>query len=95
MSLEAQTIALIPAQGFKPERKHSLKGLQWLQYLNIVNNYDPPIRHARNGGERCISVQRGTTVNKVFVDSYREVRGEGGVLEKHVYEFLGKIFGLS
>ena len=50
--LQENTIALIPAQGYCPEQKQSLKALQWLKYLESKENIS--IQHAYNGGEKQV-----------------------------------------
>ena len=94
--LEPNTVGLMPSQGPQPQRKHSMKGLRWLQFLNVENDYDPPIRHARNGGEQAIQIldsqQKRFTV---YPDGYREETLENGRVVKHVYEFLGEFHCIS
>ena len=47
--LEPDAIGLIPAQGYNPLDKHSIKAIQWLKYYAHTHSVD--IRHARNGSE--------------------------------------------
>ena len=47
--LKPETIALLPPQGFQPEKAFSVKALQWLHYESVTRNCH--IRHACNGGE--------------------------------------------
>ena len=44
-----QSLAIIPTEGYQPERKYSVKALRWLKWIAHETNHD--IRHARNGGE--------------------------------------------
>lgn len=72
--LQAETIALIPPHGYKPEQKQSIKALQWIKY--IAHSEGRTIQHARNGGEKAIGPFR--------VDGYYESQeGEKVVLEFH------------
>ena len=71
--LEADTIGLIPAQGYCPEEKHSIKALQWLQFIAQAEHQR--VQHARNGGELKIGSYK--------VDGYYETEQERVVLEYH------------
>jgi hypothetical protein len=80
--LQPCTLALIPSDGIDghiPKWKQSLTALKWLKYLNEKNSLDPPIQHARNGGE--------VRVLGSPVDGFRQV---GDV--KYIYEFYGDFF---
>ena len=50
--MKENTIALIPAQGYCPEEKQSIKVLQWLKYIEFKDHIS--IQHARNGGEKKV-----------------------------------------
>ena len=78
--LEKDTLALLHVE--EAERKmqtHSVAAIKWLKWLNVSENLEPPIQHARNGGE--------VTVLSRPVDGYREYRGR-----KYVYDFMGCLF---
>jgi hypothetical protein len=47
--LRPKTIGIIPAQGYRPEEKQSVKALQWIKYVAQLKGVH--IQHARNGGE--------------------------------------------
>ena len=72
--LRPETIGIIPAQGYRPEDKHSIKALQWLKFVSHTEGIH--IQHARNGGERNIGQYK--------VDGYHEnMDGEKFVFEYH------------
>ncbi|CAG2185008.1 unnamed protein product [Mytilus edulis] len=72
--LRADTIGIIPAQGYRPEEKHSVKAIQWIKYISQTKGVD--IQHARNGREKIIDQYR--------VDGfYENSEGEKIVLEYH------------
>ena len=71
--LDTNTIGLIPAQGYSPEDKHSIKAIKWLQYVSHSENRK--IQHARNGGE--------VTIGMYKVDGYYDSEEVGVVLENH------------
>ncbi|KAK3107763.1 hypothetical protein FSP39_021720 [Pinctada imbricata] len=48
-----ETVAILPPEGYSPERKYSIKALRWLRWIAHETNQD--IRHARNGGEMKIA----------------------------------------
>ncbi|VDI13173.1 Hypothetical predicted protein [Mytilus galloprovincialis] len=73
--LRPETIGIIPAQGYNPEEKHSIKALKWLRYVSKSKGIH--IQHARNGGEKCIGDYR--------VDGYH--KSEDG--EEIVFEYHG------
>ena len=50
--LAENTIALIPPLGYQPERKQSIKAMQWLKYIAQTENIR--IQHIYNGGEKRI-----------------------------------------
>lgn len=50
--LRPATIGIIPAQGYRPEEKHSVKALQWNKYVSQCEGVH--IQHPRNGGEKII-----------------------------------------
>ncbi|VDI57155.1 Hypothetical predicted protein [Mytilus galloprovincialis] len=54
--LRPETIGIIPAQGYNPEEKHSIKALKWLRYVSKSKGIH--IQHARNGGEKNIGDYR-------------------------------------
>ncbi|CAG2190801.1 unnamed protein product [Mytilus edulis] len=69
-----ETIGIIPAQGYNPEEKHSIKALKWLRYVSKSKGMH--IQHARNGGEKNIGDYR--------VDGYhKNDNGEEIVFEYH------------
>ena len=72
--LRPETIGIIPAQGYRPEEKQSVKALQWIKYVAQLEGVH--IQHARNGGEK--------TINQYRVDGYYETKdGEKVVMEYH------------
>ncbi|CAG2245162.1 unnamed protein product [Mytilus edulis] len=73
--LRPETIGIIPAQGYNPEEKHSIKALKWLRYVSKSKGIH--IQHARNGGEKNIGDYR--------VDGYH--KSEDG--EEIVFEYHG------
>ena len=58
--LRPETIALLPPKGYESSMRHSTAAIQWLEYLNYINRFEPPIQHARNGrteinvGKNCM-----------------------------------------
>ncbi|VDI79418.1 Hypothetical predicted protein [Mytilus galloprovincialis] len=47
--LRADTIGIIPAQGYRPEEKHSVKAIQWIKYISqtkgvIFNTLETVVR---------------------------------------------------
>ena len=58
--LEPHTIAVIPPNGYQPQKKYSIKALKWLMYLSHKEGVH--IQHARNGGEH--------RVGKYFLDGF-------------------------
>lgn len=50
--LEPETIALIPAHGYRPEEKQSLLANQWLSYMSHSTGIN--IQHGRNYGEKYV-----------------------------------------
>ena len=77
--LEPNTIALLHKEMQLTHRKQSHKALKWLKYLNVKNDFQPPIQHALNGGE--------VRVGGKFCDGYREKEGV-----RYVFEFWGCFF---
>ncbi|CAC5379364.1 unnamed protein product [Mytilus coruscus] len=73
--LEYDSIGIIPPNGYKPQQKQSIKGIQWLQYISERDGID--IMHARNRREKQI--------RPFLVDGYHETSD----CEKIVYEFHG------
>lgn len=72
--LTPETIGIIPAHGYRPTEKQSIKALQWIKYLAHKDGIY--IQHARNGGEKSIGPYK--------VDGYYECEsGEKVVLEFH------------
>ncbi|CAC5375852.1 unnamed protein product [Mytilus coruscus] len=72
--LRPETIGIIPAQGYNPEEKHSIKALKWLRYVSKSKGIHT--QHARNGGEKKIGDYR--------VDGYhKNDNGEEIVFEYH------------
>jgi len=72
--LRPETIEIIPAQGYRPEEKQSVKALQWIKYVAQFKGVH--IQHARNGGEKAI--------DQYSVDGYYETKdGEKVVMEYH------------
>jgi hypothetical protein len=81
--LPQETIGLIPAQGYNPRRNQSMAALRWLMNKTQTLNLQPPIRHARNGGEVVI-------LNRP-VDGYREANGVKYIYEFHVSIYIEEI----
>ncbi|XP_063418064.1 uncharacterized protein LOC134700765 [Mytilus trossulus] len=79
--LRPETIGIIPAQGYNPEEKHSIKALKWLRYVSKSKGIH--IQHARNGGEKYIGDYR--------VDGYH--KSEDG--EEIVFEYHGCFSGMG
>jgi hypothetical protein len=72
--LQPDTIGIIPAQGYHPEEKQSVKALQWIKY--VIASEGIHIQHARNGGE--------VTIGPYKADGYYETdAGEKVVMEYH------------
>ena len=72
--LRPETIGIIPAQGYRPDEKQSVKALQWIKYVAQFEGVH--IQHARNGGEK--------TIDQYRVDGYYETKdGEKVVMEYH------------
>ncbi|KAK3090742.1 hypothetical protein FSP39_014241 [Pinctada imbricata] len=55
-----ETVAILPPEGYSPERKYSIKALRWLKW--IAHETDHDICHARNGEEMKIA--------HLYVDGY-------------------------
>ena len=75
--LQPNTLALMPSEGYQPQRTHSLAALRWLKYLNETDKLQPAIRHARNGDEKVILGRA--------VDGWRETLQH----REQVFEFMG------
>ena len=73
--LDNESIGIIPANGYTPEHRQSIKALKWLKYVS--ERYEINILHSRNGGEKQICPYK--------VDGYRET--ETG--DRTVYKFHG------
>jgi ABC-type uncharacterized transport system ATPase subunit len=71
--LRPKTIGIIPAQGYRPEEKQSVKALQWIKYVAQLEGVH--IQHARNGGEK--------TINQYRVDGYYETKDGEKVVMGH------------
>jgi hypothetical protein len=72
--LRPKSIGIIPAQGYRPAEKQSVKALQWIKYVAQLKGVH--IQHARNGGEK--------TIDQYRVDGYYETTdGEKVVMEYH------------
>jgi hypothetical protein len=50
--LKKDEIAILPQNGYYKNQNHSVKALQWIEYLASKKNVH--IKHARNGGEQLI-----------------------------------------
>ena len=50
--LKPDKVAVIPHQGYQPDRKFSIKGIRWLQF--VAETEETYIHHALNGGEKRI-----------------------------------------
>ena len=50
--LDNESIEIIPANGYTPEHRQSIKALKWLKYVS--ERYQINISHSRNGGEKQI-----------------------------------------
>ena len=71
--LEPETIARMPAHGYRFEENQSLKALKWLSYVgHSTGQY---IHHARNGGEHRVGSYK--------LDGYYENNGRKFGLEFH------------
>jgi ribosomal protein S18 len=73
--LDNESIGIIPANGYTPEHRQSIKALKWLKYVS--ERYQFNILHSRKGGEKQIGPYK--------VDGYRET--ETG--DRTVYKFHG------
>ena len=70
--LDNESIGIIPANGYTPEHRQSIKALKWLKYVSERDQIN--ILHSRNGGEKQIGPYK--------VNGYRET--ETG--DRTVYE---------
>lgn len=61
-----ETIPYIPADGYRPRIRQSVKALRWLALLNRSTEWNGRIRHGRNMGEVQVPGMRG------HVDGYDE-----------------------
>ncbi|XP_067671798.1 uncharacterized protein [Haliotis asinina] len=76
--LEPRTIAIIPPQGYRPQRRYSLQCLHWLNWI-MHQHPGLHIQHARNGGEAGFD---GGDGSRYTVDGY-------DANTRTVYEYLG------
>ncbi|XP_067660559.1 uncharacterized protein [Haliotis asinina] len=76
--LEPRTIAIIPPQGYRPQRRYSLQCLHWLNWI-MHQHPGLHIQHARNGGEARFD---GGDGSRYTVDGY-------DANTRTVYEYLG------
>lgn len=72
--MEKDTIGIISAHGYDPNRKTSFEATEYFEYLNSLPDYDSGLVHGRTGKEHKIS--------KYFVDA---VFNNGGMMEAHEY----------
>jgi hypothetical protein len=70
--LYQDTIGIIPAHGYRPEEKHSIKALQWIKHVAHVEGRR--IQHARNGGEVTIRPVQG---RRLLRDRHMRESGDG------------------
>ena len=72
--LEKNKIAIIPEEGYNANNKHSIKSIEWLNFLAHRENIK--IQHARNGGE--------IRIGNFVVDGFCELESYC-----KIYEFFG------
>lgn len=75
MFMPWNTIGLIPSKGYYGHENHSFLSVLWLEYQSLQEGYR--IKHARNGGEKTITLKTGKRIKP------------DGHHDNHLYEFYG------